>query len=292
MAKSMTGFGIGECTSEEYSISVEIKTVNHKYLDINTRLPKKISFLEDKIRSKIKNFISRGRVEVFIKFDTIKSSGVELRYDRGLAEQYYKILTTIKSDFNIDKTIGYEEIVSFPDVITMVEQKEDEDVLWNNLKLALDKALEQLSTMRSIEGEKLKSDIIFRSEILESRMLEIEKKSENIVSEQREKLESRLSDILKDIEIDENRLAQELAIFADKSNTTEEIVRFKSHIIQLRDTVCMEEPIGRKIDFLLQEMNREVNTIGSKTSNLDITNLVIEIKSELEKIREQIQNIE
>lgn len=292
MAKSMTGFGIGECTSEEYSISVEIKTVNHKYLDINTRLPKKISFLEDKIRSNIKNFISRGRVEVFIKFDTIKSSGVELRYDRGLAEQYYKILTTIKSDFNIDKTIGYEEIVSFPDVITMVEQKEDEDVLWNNLKLALDKALEQLSTMRSIEGEKLKSDIIFRSEILESRMLEIEKKSENIVFEQREKLESRLSDILKDIEIDENRLAQELAIFADKSNTTEEIVRFKSHIIQLRDTVCMEEPIGRKIDFLLQEMNREVNTIGSKTSNLDITNLVIEIKSELEKIREQIQNIE
>lgn len=288
MAKSMTGFGIGECTSEEYSISVEIKTVNHKYLDINTRLPKKISFLEDKIRSNIKNFISRGRVEVFIKFDTIKSSGVELRYDRGLAEQYYKILTTIKSDFNIDKTIGYEEIVSFPDVITMVEQKEDEDVLWNNLKLALDKALEQLSTMRSIEGEKLKSDIIFRSEILESRMLEIEKKSENIVFEQREKLESRLSDILKDIEIDENRLAQELAIFADKSNTTEEIVRFKSHIIQLRDTVCMEEPIGRKIDFLLQEMNREVNTIGSKTSNLDITNLVIEIKSELEKIREQI----
>lgn len=288
MAKSMTGFGIGECTSEEYSISVEIKTVNHKYLDINTRLPKKISFLEDKIRSNIKNFISRGRVEVFIKFDTIKSSGVELRYDRGLAEQYYKILTTIKSDFNIDKTIGYEEIVSFPDVITMVEQKEDEDVLWNNLKLALDKALEQLSTMRSIEGEKLKSDIIFRSEILESRMLEIEKKSENIVFEQREKLESRLSDILKDIEIDENRLAQELAIFADKSNTTEEIVRFKSHIIQLRDTVYMEEPIGRKIDFLLQEMNREVNTIGSKTSNLDITNLVIEIKSELEKIREQI----
>ena len=292
MAKSMTGFGFGEFVDENYSVSVEIKSVNHKFLDINIRMPKKISFLEEKLRNKIKDFVSRGRIEVFVKFDSTKSNGMELKYDSKLAGQYYDILTQIKKDFNISNDIGYEDIASFPDVITTVEAKEDEKLLWEMLDNTASVSLSQMLEMRCVEGEKLKEDILMRSDILEKLINSIQGFTEDIVGEQKEKLESRIQDILKDIEVDENRLAQEIAIFADKCNVTEEIVRFKSHIIQLRDTLTIDEPIGRKIDFLMQEMNREINTIASKTTKLEITNLAIDIKSELEKIREQIQNIE
>lgn len=293
MAKSMTGFGIGEYKDESYNISVECKAINHKYLDINPRLPRKISFLEDKLRLLVKEYLNRGRVDIFIKFETLKSSGVKLQYDEELATQYNDILRRIKDEFNIEEGISVNDIARFPDIITSTEGEDDEELLWRMLSEATEKSLEKLLEMRKVEGKKLEKDILERTELLEKYILDIEKYSDTVVDEYREKLNARIGEILEDPSvIDESRLAQEVAIYADKSNITEEIVRFKSHIVQLRNTVKKDDTIGRKMDFLIQEMNRETNTIGSKSSNINITNLVIEVKSELEKIREQIQNIE
>ena len=230
----MTGFGRGEYKDDNYQFLVECKTINHKYADINIRLPRKLSFLEDKARILVKDYIKRGRVDLYIKLDLLGSEDVNLKFDEELATQYVSILKQIKDKFDLVDDISVMNIAKFPDVIKTEEKEDDE-----------------------------------------------------------EKLKNRISDMLEDPSIiDESRLAQEVAIYADKSSITEEIVRFKSHIEQLKNTVVKNESIGRKIDFLIQEMNRETNTIGSKSSDLNITNLVVEVKSELEKIREQRQNIE
>lgn len=272
---------------------VECKTINHKYCDINVRLPRKISFLEDKIRNYVKNFIKRGRVDLYIKLDLIGSEDVNLKFDDKLATQYVNILKEIKEKFNLQDNINVMDVAKFPDIVKCEEKEEDEELYWNMLKEALDMSLKRLTEMRKAEGEKLAQDTLQRCEILNNLLNEVEKYSDTIVDEYREKLNTRINEILDNPSIiDENRLAQEVAIFADKSSITEEIVRFKSHIEQLKNTVVKNDSIGRKIDFLIQEMNREVNTTGSKSSNLNITNLVVDIKSELEKIREQIQNIE
>lgn len=293
MAISMTGFGIGECKNDNYCISIECKTINHKYLDINPRLPRKLLFLEDKLRLLIKDYLSRGRVDIFIKFEVLNSTGSELKYDRELAAQYFSILNQIKEDFNLTQDARVKDIARFPDVVTIAEVEEDEDALWTLLSGAAEDSLKKLCEMRMIEGKKLEKDILERTNILEESILSIEKLASTVEVEFKEKLNNRIADLVEDPSIiDESRLAQEVAIFADKSSITEEIVRFKSHIGQLRNTVKIDYSIGRKMDFIIQEMNREVNTIGSKASNIDITNLVIEIKAELEKIREQIQNIE
>ena len=293
MAKSMTGFGMGEYKDEKYNISVECKTINHKYLDVNPRLPRKVSFLEDRLRHLVKEYISRGRVDLFIKFDTVSSSGAKLLYDEDLASQYFEILNKIRIDFNLDCKIDPVDISKFPEVISVTEAEEDEEVLWTMLKEASENALINLSNMRKEEGSKLEIDIRDRSDLLESYINDIEKHSTSVVEDYRNRLNQRISEILENPAIiDEARLAQEVAIYADKSSITEEIVRFRSHIDQLRDTIVNDESIGRKLDFLIQEMNREVNTIGSKSSAIDITNLVIQVKAELEKIREQVQNIE
>lgn len=293
MAKSMTGFGMGEYKDDKYSISVECKTINHKYLDVNPRLPRKVSFLEDKLRLLVKEYILRGRVDIFIKFDTVSSSGAKLAYDEDLAKQYFEILNKIKSGFELDCQINPVDISKFPDVISVTEAEEDEEVLWKILREALELALINLSKMRKEEGSKLEKDIRDRSDLLEKYICDIEKFSDTVVEDYRLRLNQRIGEILENPAlVDEARLAQEVAIYADKSNITEEIVRFRSHINQLRNTIVNDDSIGRKLDFLIQEMNREVNTIGSKSSAIDITNLVIQIKSELEKIREQVQNIE
>ena len=293
MAISMTGFGRGEFKNDNYHFLVECKTINHKYCDINVRLPRKISFLEDKIRNYVKNFIKRGRVDLYIKLDLIGSEDVNLKFDDKLATQYVNILKEIKEKFNLQDNINVMDVAKFPDIVKCEEKEEDEELYWNMLKEALDMSLKRLTEMRKAEGEKLAQDTLQRCEILNNLLNEVEKYSDTIVDEYREKLNTRINEILDNPSIiDENRLAQEVAIFADKSSITEEIVRFKSHIEQLKNTVVKNDSIGRKIDFLIQEMNREVNTTGSKSSNLNITNLVVDIKSELEKIREQIQNIE
>lgn len=293
MAISMTGFGRGEFKNDNYHFLVECKTINHKYCDINVRLPRKISFLEDKIRNYVKNFVKRGRVDLYIKLDLIGSEDVNLKFDDKLATQYVNILKEIKDKFDLQDDISVMNVAKFPEIVKCKEKEEDEDLYWSMLKEALDMSMEKLTQMRKEEGEKLAIDTIERCDILANLIDEIEKYSNTVVDEYREKLNNRISEILENPSIiDENRLAQEVAIFADKSSITEEIVRFRSHIEQLRKTVEKNDSIGRKIDFLIQEMNREVNTTGSKSSNINITNLVVEVKSELEKIREQIQNIE
>ena len=293
MAISMTGFGRGEFKNDNYHFLVECKTINHKYCDINVRLPRKISFLEDKVRNYVKNFIKRGRVDLYIKLDLISSEDVNLKFDDKLASQYVNILNEIKEKFNLQDDISVMSVAKFPDIVKCEEKEEDEDLYWSMLREALDITLEKLGQMRQEEGKKLAEDTLERCDTLRSYVDEIEKYSDTIVNEYKEKLNNRIKEILEDPNIiDENRLAQEVAIFADKSNITEEIVRFRSHIEQLKKTVVKNDSIGRKIDFLIQEMNREVNTMGSKSSNINITNLVVEVKSELEKIREQIQNIE
>lgn len=293
MAISMTGFGRGEYKDDNYQFLVECKTINHKYADINIRLPRKLSFLEDKARILVKDYIKRGRVDLYIKLDLLDSEDVNLKFDEALATQYVSILKQIKDKFDLVDDISVMNIAKFPDVIKTEEKEYDEDKLWSMLKVALENALLKLKEMRSEEGKKLAEDIQNRCDLLKNYIEDIEKYSYNVVIDYKEKLKNRISDMLEDPSIiDESRLAQEVAIYADKSSITEEIVRFKSHIEQLKNTVVKNESIGRKIDFLIQEMNRETNTIGSKSSDLNITNLVVEVKSELEKIREQIQNIE
>ncbi|MBO3444173.1 YicC/YloC family endoribonuclease [Clostridium sp. CCUG 7971] len=293
MAVSMTGFGRGEYKDDNYYFLVECKTINHKYADINIRLPRKISFLEDKARNLIKDHVKRGRVDLYIKLDFLGSEDVNLKFDETLATQYVGILKQIKEKFDLVDDISVMNVAKFPDVVKSEEKEEDEELLWSMFKKALEEALVKLKEMRSEEGKKLAEDIAMRCDLLKNYIEEIEKYSYNVVIDYKEKLNNRISEILENPSIiDENRLAQEVAIYADKSSITEEIVRFNSHIEQLKKTVVKNESIGRKIDFLIQEMNRETNTIGSKSSDLNITNLVVEVKSELEKIREQIQNIE
>lgn len=293
MAKSMTGFGAGECREEGFSISVEVRTINHKYLDMNIRIPRNYSFLEDRMRDFIKKSIFRGRTEVFVKADTTTSFDIDLKYDGELARKYFDILKKINSDFSLSKEITAVDISKFPEVITVEDSKEDEDKMWSLLKKALDISIENLCEMRNLEGKKLVEDIEFRADLLMDYIKDIEDNSHLVVEEYRDRLKKRLSELLEgEVAVDETRLSQEVAIYADKSNITEEIVRFKSHIIQLRQNLKKEEPIGRRLDFIIQEMNREVNTIGSKSSDIKIADLVIQIKSELEKIREQVQNIE
>ena len=293
MAKSMTGFGMGEYKDDKYNISVECKTINHKYLDVNPRLPRKVSFLEDRLRQLVKDYISRGRVDMFIKFDTVSSSGAKLVCDEDLAKQYFEILKRIKDGFDLKQEINPVEISKFPEIVSVTEAEDDEEILWNALREASEKALMSLSNMRKEEGTKLEKDIIERSNLLEKYIDDVERFSDTVVEDYRSRLNQRIGEILENPAlVDEARLAQEVAIYADKSSITEEIVRFRSHINQLRNTIVNDDSIGRKLDFLIQEMNREVNTIGSKSSAIDITNLVIQIKAELEKIREQVQNIE
>lgn len=293
MAISMTGFGRGEYKDDNYYFLIECKTINHKYADINIRLPRKIAFLEDKARNLIKDYVKRGRVDLYIKLDVLGNEDVNLKFDEVLASQYVGILKQIRDKFDLVDDISVMSVAKFPDIVKSEEKEEDEELLWSMLKKALEEALLKLKEMRSEEGEKLAEDVIMRCGLLKNYIEEIEKYSYNVVIDYKEKLNTRISEILENPSlVDENRLAQEVAVYADKSSITEEIVRFKSHIEQLKNTVVKNESIGRKIDFLIQEMNRETNTIGSKSSDLNITNLVVEVKSELEKIREQIQNIE
>ncbi|MBP2026641.1 uncharacterized protein (TIGR00255 family) [Acetoanaerobium pronyense] len=295
MVMSMTGFGRGESKTEKYSFTVEIKTINHRYLDINIKLPRRISFLEEWIRQIIKKDILRGRVEVFIKMDMHGQSESKLSLDTELVKNYNEILHTIKKELNIEEEISLSTITRFPDIIKTTENEIDSDEIKIELLSGLNSALRSLKDMRELEGRELVNDINNRLKILSGNIDIIERLSSTVEEDYRQRLKLKMEDILKSFNVqpDEQRLLQEAAIYADKSSITEEIVRFRSHILQLEGiTLNSGEAIGRKLDFLIQEMNREANTIGSKSSNIEITSKVVDIKSELEKIREQIQNIE
>ncbi len=274
MVKSMTGFG--RAASEEGRdkvFSVEIKSVNHRYLDINTRMPKAMIPLEEKIRRKIKEYLNRGKVDLFINYKN---------YGKSVKNEF----SDLKDDLSLSLVSRH------PEVISIEEKEESLDEIWEEISNLLDISLKAMLEMREFEGDKLKEDIILKSNEIENLVSKIEEKSTVIVENYKLRLEDRLADILGKVEVDENRLAMEVAIFADKVAIDEEITRLKSHIKHLRETLELSEPIGRKLDFIMQEMNREANTIASKSTDLDITNNVIDIKNTLEKIREQVQNIE
>lgn len=293
MISSMTGYGRGESNDESRSFLVEIKSVNHRYNDIIIRMPKKLSCFEERIRKLIKNYVKRGRIEVYITLDEAKDDDLIIKPNLNIIEQYYNSLMEIKDRFQLNDDIKLTHLTRFPDTFNIENKEDAEDVIWESLSLAVNQAISSLIDMRKAEGVKLAEDIRTRSKKIFEIVKEIEIRTPIIVKEYRDKLLERIRDLTEDvIEIDEDRIALEVSMYADKSNIAEEIVRLYSHIEQLDKIINESGAVGRKLDFLIQEMNREINTIGSKSSDINISKIVIEIKSELEKIREQIQNIE
>lgn len=294
MAISMTGYGRGEYLDERYHFTVELKSVNNRYLDIQVKLPRKISYLEEHIKQNLKKFATRGKIEVFVKLELGNTSDTKVSFDKGLAKNYYEVLMGIEQATGAANVVRAIDLAKFQDVLRVEEKEIDQDELKKSLDKALDEAFTNFRSMRKIEGDTLKEDILSRCNLLSDYFIKIEELASTLEQEQRTKLLSRLGDIMKNLgqDFDQARIIQEAAILADKANITEEIVRFRSHIDQLIETLEEDDSVGRKMDFILQEMNREVNTIGSKSTKLEITNTVVELKCELEKIREQIQNIE
>lgn len=292
MIKSMTGYGRGECEENNRRFVIELKSVNNRYLDINIRLPKHLISLEDNIRKYISSRVSRGKIDVFVSQEKFSDDDIKVVLDEQVASYYYNVYSELKKKFNLQEEITLSLLAKAPDVIIIEKNEDDVETVWDTMKKALDEALSVFIDMRTKEGLKLKQDILERCMIISEKVNLIEKRNPSIIDEYREKIKLRVSEFLKDVEIDESRLLNEVAFFADKVNIDEEITRLKSHIEQLRLSLESDEAVGRKLDFLIQEMNRETNTIGSKANDLSIANLVIDIKSELEKIREQVQNIE
>lgn len=292
MIKSMTGFGRGNIDQDGRSFTVEIKSVNHRYCDLNIKMPKSLLSLEDRIRKTIQEKVNRGKVDVFISQNNYEKQGAKVVLDEKLADSYVECLNKIKERYDIKESISLALISKFPDVVNLKQEEEDVESLWNILSLPLKDAVNLLVDMRGREGLKLEKNILLKCDYIKSLLDKIEEKSPLVVKEYKEKLNERLKELLGECQVDENRIAVEVALFADKSAIDEEIVRLNSHLVQLKETFQLNEAVGRKLDFIIQEMNREVNTIGSKANNLEVTNIVLNIKNEIEKIREQIQNIE
>ena len=293
MIKSMTGFGRCEVSDGERKFTVEMKGVNHRYLDANIRMPKKLNFFESAIRNLLKKSVQRGKVDIFITYEDLSESQVSLKYNEKLAEEYLTYFKKMEESFSLENDIRVSTLSRYPEVLTMEEQLMDEEELWNGLKKALDGAIKQFVETRALEGENLKKDIINKLDGMLKLVDVIEERSPQIVAEYREKLETKVHELLEDTQIEEGRIAAEVVIFADKICTDEEVVRLRSHILHMKETLQSEESgIGRKLDFIAQEMNREANTILSKANDLEISNIGIDLKTEIEKVREQIQNIE
>ncbi|MGI6113501.1 MAG: YicC/YloC family endoribonuclease [Mahellales bacterium] len=292
MLKSMTGYGRGEKRSGDREVVVEIKTLNHRYTDFNIRMAKHLNFLEEDIKKHVQKLVFRGRIEVYINFRNGCSQPQKLSVNGSLAGEYIKVLKHIADHYNAELKLDAQTIAQYPDIINVEEVPEDEDALRGIIFSALDEALDNLIAMRSREGSQMKDDIIMRLDAIEAMVDAIDKRSPEIVKEYRDKLNKRIQELIGQVELDQARLVNEVAFFAERSNITEELTRLHSHLIQIRSALESNEPVGRKLDFIIQEMNREVNTIASKSGDIDIINMVVGIKTELEKIREQVQNIE
>ncbi len=293
MAYSMTGFGRHEVENNNYKVTIEIKSVNHRYNDITIKMTRKLTRFEENMKQIIRSCINRGRVEVFVNFEETEAENVVISPNFVVLDEYVSALNMIKETYNVKDDIGISLLSRFPDALKIEAKEADEDEIWGLLEVALKEAIKNLIDMRMLEGEKLKEDIISRVQLISDILTNIENLAPSIVQSHKIKMQERLKDLLSDdIEIDEQRIALEVAIFTDKTNITEEIVRLKSHFKQLLDILKDSNPIGRKLDFLIQEMNREINTIGSKSPDVDISSYVVDMKSEIEKIREQVQNIE
>ena len=272
---------------------VEMKGVNHRYLDVNIRMPKKLNFFETAIRSLLKQSVQRGKVDIFITYEDLSESQVSLKYNETLAGEYLKYFQQMQETFGLENDVRVSHLSRCPEVLTMEEQAVDEEELWNELKKALSGAISQFVETRSTEGENLKKDLLEKLDDMLMLTEQIEKRSPQIIAEYREKLETKVKELLEDTQIEESRIAAEVVMFADKICTDEEIVRLRSHIVHMKETLKSDENgIGRKLDFIAQEMNREANTILSKANDLETSNVGIDLKTGIEKVREQIQNIE
>ena len=293
MLKSMTSFG--RCSSEEGSkriFTVEMKSVNSRYLDVNIRMPKSLIPLEEEIRKMINETLSRGKVDIFINLKNYNDGSGVPKLNLELATQYLDCLKKLESELGIKNDISVTQLSRYPEVLTMVEEEDKIEEILLEIKPLIKNSLDMMLEMRKSEGSKLKKDILSKISQIEDIVMQIEKIADNIPKNFKAKIEDRLATLLDGVDLDPNRVAMEVCILADKATVDEEIIRLKSHIAQVRKNLELNEPVGRKLDFIIQEMNRETNTIGSKSNDIDMTNLVIDIKNILEKIREQVQNIE
>ena len=291
MIKSMTGFGKVSETFQGREYQIEIKSVNHRYLDISIKLPRQLNYLEEPIKKVINSKLKRGKLDIILSFENYSQEGRKIKLNKELAKMYIEELKSLADEEGISSNIEVVDIAKFPDILNLkVEQ--DDDTIKNEAINVLEKAVDQLYEMRQIEGKRIAEDLLKRIEIIDDKVTKISEKSTGLIQEYVVKLEGRVREILQTEEIDKSRIAQEVVIYADKCSIEEEITRLKSHVSQFKDLLQSDGAVGKKLDFLVQEMNRETNTIGSKSACLEITNSVIDIKTELENIREQIQNIE
>jgi len=293
LIKSMTSFGRAQSEEgKESCFSIEMKSVNHRYLDINIRIPRMMLALEEKIRNIISKKLNRGKVDIFVNYKNYGNNVGNANLNMKLAREYYECLKQIQAELNVIDDISITKIARLPDVISLDEPEENLDNIFSEISPLVESALNLMEEMRIREGEKLKSDILSKVQIIDNYVEEIEKIADNIPKNYKKKLEERLNELLAGVDIDESRVALEVAILSDKASVDEEITRLRSHLSQMKSTLDLDEPVGRKLDFIIQEMNREANTIASKSIDISMTNKVIEVKNTIEKIREQVQNIE
>ena len=292
MVKSMTGYGRGEAVLNGRSITVEVRSVNNRYLDCSVKVPRLYIFAEDAIKSRVQGSITRGKVDVFVTLDNTQGEQVVISINQPVADSYYNALTALRDRYALRDDISVSLLTRFQDVLLVEKSQEDVEAVAQDICAVLDAALADFTTMRQREGEKLAADIRSRAATITELLEKVEARSPQTVSEYRTKLETRMKDVLANTQLDESRILTEAAIFADKVAVDEETVRLHSHLEQLDEMLGSGVPIGRKLDFLIQEFNREANTIGSKCSDLEIARHVVDIKAEIEKIREQVQNVE
>lgn len=292
MIKSMTGFGRSEIIKGNRKISVEIKSVNHRYLEAGIKMPKKLNVFESRMRDLLKKYATRGKIDIFINYEDDSESQVNLKFNQNIADEYMAIFNNMSEKYNLKNDMTVGGLARFPEVITMDEVQEDEEELWHFIEEAMKAALEQFVNTRILEGENLKKDLLRKLDHMEELVAFVEKRSPEIMKEYRSKLESKVKELLGDTTIDESRIATEVIIYADKICVDEETVRLRSHIEHARKCLNEDGGIGRKMDFIAQEMNREANTTLSKANDIEISNAAIDLKTEIEKVREQIQNIE
>lgn len=292
MIKSMTGFGRCEISEGERKFTVEMKAVNHRYLDVSIKIPKKLSFFESAVRNMLKKYIERGKVDVFVTYEEYTQNNVCIKYNKDIAEEYMKYLDQMAGDFSLENDIRVSTLSRYPEVFTMEEQTMDEEELWRELEQAVQGAAENFVEAREAEGENLKEDLIGKLDAMAVHVDFITDRSPHIIKEYKEKLREKIQELLEDTRVDESRLLTEVTIFADRVCVDEELVRLRSHIAQTKEALLAGGSVGRKLDFIAQEMNREANTILSKTTDIEVSGHAIELKTEIEKVREQIQNIE
>ncbi len=292
MIKSMTGFGRSELLQNDRKFSVEIRAVNHRYLDLSIRMPKKLGMLESRIRTVLKEYMERGKVDVFIGYEDYTGGDAALKYNEALAGEYLTHLRDMSEKFDLEYDIRVSTLARFPDIFVMEDREIDEEVLFHQMEPALRKAAENFAAARQSEGKHLKTDLLAKLSLMEGYVAEIEKRAPEIIEEYKASLREKIADLLKDSSVDDARFAAEVTIFADKVCVDEETVRLKSHVEAMKKELLSGGAIGRKLDFIAQEMNREANTILSKSTDLSVSDTGINLKTEIEKIREQVQNIE